>query len=283
MNQDAIEHWCQKLASIEAVVPSSKANFQRLAELLDKEAPPRIAVFGKYNHGKSTLLNTIIGQEKFKVADKRETTEISEHVYDEVCWIDTPGLDADVKGEDDKRAIEAANKLADILLLVHNVNAGELDRHEMNVYRQLMKQDRNYAKKMLLVLTQVDQCSNDDCIRVTSEIKKQLPDLNTIEVSAVRYQKGISEDKPGFIKASGIPELLELISLFKENVDVFRQKERTRLIMKARAELKTIINDRESALISAKNDCDQFSAKFFDDLSAARDKVIKKRKLLGLY
>jgi GTPase Era involved in 16S rRNA processing len=51
---------------------------------------PRIAVFGKFNHGKSTLLNTLTGEDIFKVADIRETTKISEHLHNGIIWVDIP-------------------------------------------------------------------------------------------------------------------------------------------------------------------------------------------------
>src|SRR5690554_1073232 len=129
--------WVDQLAGLEALLPSSRANLRRLSKLISSSDIPRIAVFGKYNHGKSTLLNALIGREVFKVADKRETLTVSELIHEGVAWIDTPGLDADVQGDDDKLAKGAAMELADILCLVHNVKTGELDNSELKIYKQL--------------------------------------------------------------------------------------------------------------------------------------------------
>ncbi|WP_404989833.1 GTPase [Caballeronia sp. LZ029] len=49
----------------------------RLDILLGHEEPI-VTVIGKYNHGKSRLLNELIGQEAFAVADRRETVKLSE-------------------------------------------------------------------------------------------------------------------------------------------------------------------------------------------------------------
>jgi hypothetical protein len=73
----------------------------RLGILLG-HSEPIITVIGKYNHGKSHLLNELIGQETFVVADKRETVRLLDRVHNGVRWLDAPGLDADV-GTDDAR------------------------------------------------------------------------------------------------------------------------------------------------------------------------------------
>jgi hypothetical protein len=62
----------------------------------------------KYNHGKSRLLNELIGGNTFAVADKRETVKLSASVHQGVRWLDAPGLDADVGTEDDRQALHAA-------------------------------------------------------------------------------------------------------------------------------------------------------------------------------
>lgn len=48
---------------------------------LAKAARRVVTVSGKYNHGKSRLLNEMIGHAAFVVADKRETVALAEHVH----------------------------------------------------------------------------------------------------------------------------------------------------------------------------------------------------------
>ena len=82
-----------------AVVPTAERALRRLNHLIrSTDEPPRIAVRGKYNHGKSMLLNALVGTDHFKVADKRETMARSEYEHDGVVWVDTPGLAADPAG-----------------------------------------------------------------------------------------------------------------------------------------------------------------------------------------
>ncbi|WP_404471049.1 50S ribosome-binding GTPase [Vreelandella venusta] len=272
----------ERLSQLEALLPSSRANLRRLSVLLGSSEQPKVAVFGKYNHGKSTLLNALIGQEIFKVADKRETLSVSEFIHDDVTWIDTPGLDADVSGEDDRRAMKAALESADILCLIHNVKAGELDRSEMQLYQQLMRQDSNYRSKLVLVLTQIDQVTSVELEQVVSEIRSQLPDLQISKVSALRYTRGIHEDKNGFIKASGILEFLAYLNTLKVDVVKLRHKEARRLIRKARVELTELINDRKNSLSSATSNMEKYKKGFWLDVENARNKIVERAVKLDL-
>ncbi len=271
-----------ELVRMEELLPSSQANLRRLSALRSSGDQPKIAVFGKYNHGKSTLLNAVIGHEVFKVADKRETVTVGEFDHHGVIWIDTPGLDADVSGEDDRRAMTAALESADILCLVHNVKAGELDRSEMQLYQQLMRQDSNYRSKLVLVLAQIDQVTPDDLEQIVTEICTQLPDLQISKVSALRYIRGIREDKSGFVKASGMPEFLDYLDTLKVEVAELRRKEAQRLIRKARVELKTLLNDRKNALASAKSNFEKYEQEFWSDVKDARNKIAVHAAELGV-
>ena len=219
------------------VIPTSESNLNRLKFLQEEASGLRIAVFGKYNHGKSTLLNALIGKEIFKTADKRETIKNAEYTHNDVIWVDTPGLDADVHGKDDKEAMKGAFEIADILYLVHSVKAGELDKYEMKVYRELMKQDKNYSKKMFLILTQIDQLQTEQLDQVKKQIKKQLPELTMVCISAQRYSRGINESKPKFVELSAMDSLLTLVSGHLSQLNILRKQECKRLVSKIRIEL----------------------------------------------
>lgn len=225
------------LDELKKILPNSKNNITRLGNIFTSTNIPKIAVFGKYNHGKSTLLNALIGEEIFKAADKRETVTMKEYQHDGVAWIDTPGLDADVAGVDDHVASKAAVEIADILFLVHNVKAGELDKNELTVYKNLMRQDKNYREKMVLILTQIDQLETNDLERVEKEVRKQMPDLKIFSVSSNRYLKGINENKKAFIEKSGMNNLIDYLETLKVVVESLRKKEIKRLVSKTRVEL----------------------------------------------
>jgi small GTP-binding protein len=252
------------------VIPTSEEALRRLVFLIEQAHAVRVAVFGKYNHGKSTLLNAIIGQEVFKAADKRETTEISEYSHEGIIWIDTPGLDADVHGEDDRKARKSAFTVADFLFLVHSVKTGELDKYETKLYRDLMKQDKNYRKKMFLILTQIDQLEEADLKAVIGKIKMQFPELTIMPVSATRYTRGVLENKSIFVEKSGMNELFDLIDKLDAEIESLRSLEKKRLIDKIKLELE----EKKKAAISGLETINFRITKYHKDFNTDLTKYI---------
>ena len=94
--------------AMNAVLPDQAGQINRLQYLLAEARLPVVSVIGKYNHGKSSLLNALVECEKFSVSDARETTVLSDFEYQGVRWLDTPGLDADVARNDDEVAMTGA-------------------------------------------------------------------------------------------------------------------------------------------------------------------------------
>lgn len=174
--------------------PESEPHLRRLNALLRTAAePPRIAVLGKYNHGKSSLLNALLGIDYFGVSDKRETVDISCYSHNGVVWIDTPGLDADPAENDDQKARKVAFEIADFLCLVHAVTEGELDRSEIETFVALGRQDKTYRRKMVLVLTKIDQVDPSEVKTVKKKCRDQLQktvelrELDVLWVSVKRH------------------------------------------------------------------------------------------------
>lgn len=214
-----------------SLYPQLDEHVRRLNFLKNDAAQPRVVVFGKFNHGKSTLLNALLnallGQDLFAASDARQTV-VNQTYLDqkrELIWVDTPGLDADAFGEDDKKAYESAMQTADLILLVHNLKAGELDRYEVDHFINILKSKAGSAKKTLLVLTQIDQVNDEQRDQALKIIQGQLPDLKSHLVSAVRYQKGMATNKSVFVERSGIPELLKSIEQLKSGVLQSRDEE----------------------------------------------------------
>ncbi len=261
-------------------LPGSKSNFKRLAMLMNSDDLPKVAVYGKYNHGKSSLLNALVGEEKFKVADKRETVDVTEFEANGIVWIDTPGLDADVDGEDDRKAHDAVRSKADILCLVHSVDAGELDDSELTLFKSLMRRDNNYRQKTLLVLTNIDRKNQQEIEQTLELIRRDFPDLTILQTAAKDYNLWVKDGKNALIKRSGISEVKSYLEQLKAGVGELRRKEALRLIRKARLELSDLIKDKEMAIASAEDKHKKFKAKFWADVGAARTKIHQRAKSL---
>ncbi len=197
----------EQVRSIASVLPNRSSDLERLQNLL-KSCEPVITVIGKYNHGKSRLLNELIGQDTFTVADKRETVRLSNSVQQGVCWLDAPGLDADVGTEDDRHALHAAWLVSDIRLFVHAAKEGELDANELTLLAELRADSERTQRQTIFVLSQVDQLADDgELLHVAEAINAQVPALALNAVSSTRHRKGLEGSKKLLLERSGIPAL----------------------------------------------------------------------------
>lgn len=180
------------VTDILAVIPNRETDLARFVRLITAAAYPTITVIGKYNHGKSRLLNELIGHDVFSVADKRETIHLAEHIHQNISWLDAPGLDADVAAVDDDYAFDAIWTQADIRLFVHSIREGELDAIEHQLLQQLVSDFQTSQRQTLLVLTQLDQMPDQQVLaHIQQSIRDQIPDLNALSVSATRHRQGI--------------------------------------------------------------------------------------------
>lgn len=107
---------------------------------------PKIAIVGQPNVGKSTLLNTLIGQQRNIVTDIAGTTRDSIHTYynlygKEFFLIDTAGIRKKNKVNENLefysviRAIKAIDE-ADVCLLVIDATLG-IEAQDMTIFRQI--------------------------------------------------------------------------------------------------------------------------------------------------
>lgn len=202
----------QAQQAILQIVPSQHQAVARLAFLQQAQLPPIVTVVGKYNHGKSRLLNELIGESAFAVADKRETIDLHRHDHEGVTWLDAPGLDADVAEGDDRHAERAIWQEADIRLMVHAAKEGELDATESALMAELQRDEQAMQRRTLFVLTQIDQVADEETLqKILSKLVGQMAEQAIYPVSSVRHRKGIEQDKPLFVEKSGFPQLRQAL------------------------------------------------------------------------
>ncbi|WP_321871791.1 GTPase [Paraburkholderia tropica] len=214
---------------ISAVLPGRADDLARL-QLIADDGAHVIAVVGKYNHGKSSLLNELLGQQAFAVSDKRETVALAHRVEHGVRWLDAPGLDADVASEDDRRAFEALWLHADIRLFVHAAKEGELDARERALLTELLADSERSARQTLCVLTQADQVEDDgELATIRTALQAQCDGTVWHDVSSTRHCKGQEGGKALLVERSGIPALRALLETALDQVPQARTHEATLL------------------------------------------------------
>ncbi len=143
-----------------------------------------VALIGRPNVGKSTLLNQLIGQKIAAVSDKPQTTRwrirgILTRPEGQIIFVDTPGIHKPIHRMNERmmRAVEAAVADVDLLLLMIDVTEpfGSGDRFVLEMVKRagkpafllLNKIDRLKDKRQLLPLI--------DLYRHEHEFKEYLP------------------------------------------------------------------------------------------------------------
>lgn len=231
-----------------AVLPHRAEDMARL-DIVSKRGEPIVTVIGKYNHGKSRLLNELIGTSVFSVADRRETVKLAGSVHGGVRWLDAPGLDADVGTEDDRHALHAAWLHADIRLFVHAAKEGELDAKELALLAELHADGARSRRQTLFVLSQVDQLADDaELQKVRDAISAQCPGVALHAVSSTRYRKGVDEGKTLMLERSGMPSLRAEIDTALARVPEARAHEAAMLSGDMRDELARLLTSQKQSL-----------------------------------
>jgi GTPase Era involved in 16S rRNA processing len=251
-----------------------------------KESTVVVTCMGLYNHGKSTLLNTLVKDfehKTFKTADVRETAENKKVIYEDITFVDTPGLNA--KENDNKRVMDAV-KESDINLFVHNVSTGEFTKVEVEFLQNIKKHWKNpkeFIERTIFVLSRTDTVSQEDINSTKKRMQQQVKDLFEIEaifvgVSAKTYTKGMLENKKLLVKKSNIDTLqsilTELKDSFKESI-LKTKKERLQgvydeLIKKLSSKIQT--NKLQISQIN--REIEKFESDFKNDISLIQDTLL---------
>ncbi|MCK4801086.1 MAG: GTPase Era [Anaerolineales bacterium] len=148
-----------------------------------------VAVMGKPNVGKSTLLNRLLNQKIAAVSPKPQTTRLQQFGIltlpdAQIVFIDTPGLHhpqhklGEYMNQDARLALEDA----DIALLVLDGNA--LPSEEDHLFSQLL-QELDNIPPVFLVLNKLDKLSPDKISDHTTSYQALLPEAELITVSAL--------------------------------------------------------------------------------------------------
>lgn len=268
------DRWKPAARDVLSVLPGRAHDLARLQVLGDGGHLPIVTVIGKYNHGKSRLLNELIGQDAFAVADRRETVRLSDIVHQGVRWLDAPGLDADVGTEDDRHAWQAAWLESDIRLFVHAAKEGELDARERALLAELHEDSVRTHRQTLLVLTQVDQLADEaELDKVANAIRAQASHATPHPVSSTRYRAGVEGGKKLMLEKSGIPALHALLDAAVGRIPAARQHETALLYGEIRAELQALLADRQASLDALRRQHQQERDNFAQGLRAVLAKV----------
>jgi tRNA modification GTPase len=142
-----------------------------------------IVIVGEPNSGKSTLLNTLLNEERAIVSSipgtTRDTIEDQINMNGVICrFIDTAGIRS-TNDEIETIGIERTfKKIVEAEIIIYLIDYSDLSSSNIDHYSESLNQiiSESPEKKLIVVLNKVDQKSNVDV--------KKINDFNPIEISA---------------------------------------------------------------------------------------------------
>lgn len=145
-----------------------------------------VAIIGKPNAGKSTLMNRLLGNKISITTHKPQTTRhqiLGIHSEEDlqIIFLDTPGV-IDPRYELQKammKTVDRARTDADIILLIVDVTDYEVPGRIYKMFSSLKD------KKIFLVINKIDQTSEQQAEVVAKKIREKFDFDNTLFVSAL--------------------------------------------------------------------------------------------------
>src|SRR5271154_5121680 len=147
-----------------------------------------VAIVGRPNAGKSTLINQLVGQKVAIVTSKPQTTRnriqgIVTRAEGQIVFIDTPGLyDADsALGRQMMHEVAAALEDIDVLLLMVDASHPQTHMDEL-----LLSKAKRFRGKTILVLNKVDRVAKEGLLPLIEEFSKAFEFAAIVPVSALK-------------------------------------------------------------------------------------------------
>jgi small GTP-binding protein len=164
-------------------------DYEAVEAMLDKlqHGHLHIAVFGRVSTGKSSLLNALIGEERFAVSPLHGETRVSSmQAWSEVeaqgvFLIDTPGLDEAGGEEREAMAREVAHR-SDLVIFVVD---GDMTDSELESLRLVLKQGR----PVVVALNKSDLYTDDELVELVASVRDKTAGLvEAADILAVAAQ-----------------------------------------------------------------------------------------------
>ena len=164
-----------------------------------------VALVGRPNAGKSTLLNRLVGTKLAIVSDKPQTTRnriVGVRTYDEgqVVFVDTPGIHKPLHRMNVRMVDAAVDAMRDVDLIALIVDAAERvgagDRYALGLVKRV-------DSPVVLVLNKIDRMARQELLPLIDGWQREHAFTDIVPVSAL---SGENVDRLEQVFLSGLPE-----------------------------------------------------------------------------
>ncbi len=216
-----------------------------------------VAVIGRPNVGKSTLMNNLIGQKVAIMSDKPQTTRnkimgVLTQEDAQILFIDTPGIHKPKHklGEYMVKEAEGSLREVDVILFVVDVTA-EMGPGE----RYILDNLANVRTPVILTVNKIDRIAKQDLLPIIEKYTAQFPFAAVVPISALDHTnfpgliaeiKSYLEPGPQYYPEDMItdqPERLVIAELIREKVLHLTKEEIPHAILVDIEEITTRPND----------------------------------------
>ena len=154
-----------------------------------------VSLVGAPNAGKSTLINTIIGEKIAIVSHKSQTTRTSiKGIFlkqnTQIVFIDTPGIFKSKRFLDELMVNNAWKSLndSDLVCLLYDVGIKKINSNTLEIIKNL----KNINRPIVLILNKIDLINKKDLLPLISEFQSLFKFEKIFMLSALK-SKGIKD------------------------------------------------------------------------------------------
>ena len=158
-----------------------------------------VALIGRTNVGKSTILNLLVGEKVAAIANKVQTTRtvikgIVNRPNSQIIFIDTPGIHKPKHKLNETMVESAFSNIpdADVVLFVIEATSDEIGKGD----RIILEKIKEAKKKTILIINKIDLIKREKLLNLIDIYRKEYPFEAVIPISALnnKYKEIILDE-----------------------------------------------------------------------------------------
>lgn len=148
-----------------------------------------VAMLGRTNVGKSSIMNSLVGEKVAAIANKPQTTRMAIRAIvnrknSQIIFIDTPGIHKP-KSKLGNTMVETAFGVStdvDVILFVIEATSTEIGKGDARILEKI----KEMKKPTILLINKIDLVKKEEIARIITMYQKEYPFIAVIPVSVVK-------------------------------------------------------------------------------------------------